>query len=684
MYVNKMIRKVGKSGNKQNQRSPQVTQRAVDSRGRLTEAGMLGLQRTAGNQAVLQALKAGNSIQRLEIPEEEENMQMKADAPVQRQEDPDEEELQMKADAPVQRQEDPDEEELQMKADTGNRTGMPDKVKTKMERAFNADFSDVRIYEGDQATSVGALAYTQGTDIHFAPGKYRPETEEGQKLLGHELTHVIQQKEGRVKPTTKVNGVSVNDDPGLEQEADRMGEMAAKFSLPASNHGTMQQKKDASPTVSSSAQPIQGLFGLFKDKKPKKPEYEQIYEYLQQKALEQDKVNLFEFFDELPERKKRRVIHRILEGAPVTLENFKDKIKSIFHRIKNLKWKESVNWEKFSNVVRVVKEEKDEEGMGVQEALNYAGMGVSAGLTGVGKSFKMFGKNSMSEETTKRMESLFAGGMATQVGVMTGLVDASVKGYELAKDWGSLNKAEAGQHLAEFATSLGETAKTTSESVKGFAEGLGKEALKQSAETVAGGLAIGIGAVDVLRGGIGTVVHHKRAKELENIAKDETKPEELRQVAFAAQKAQEMQRDMSAFRAARGAALVAGGALVVASLGAAPVVLMLAAVLGGIAAIYKYFQNKSKKKEIVDKMLGIDYIQDEALREKSRNQRIQRLGFYSIDQYYDDLMDKYAQYLYEEGVEKDNEDVKKVLKKMGFSMKRNKPTKEKIKKKLAT
>ena len=71
------------------------------------------------------------------------------------------------------------------------------------------------------------LAYTQGTDIHFAPGQFKPDTSAGQQLLGHELTHVIQQAEGRVQPTTEVGGMAVNDDLSLEHEADVMGAKAA-------------------------------------------------------------------------------------------------------------------------------------------------------------------------------------------------------------------------------------------------------------------------------------------------------------------------------------------------------------------------------------------------------------------------------------------------------------------------
>lgn len=110
-----------------------------------------------------------------------------------------------------------------------NHTGMPDDVKTQMEDSFSTDFSSVRIHaDSARAPEVGALAYTQGTDIHFAPGQFKPETSVGQQLLGHELTHVIQQAEGRVSPTTEVGGMPVNDDVSLETEADMMGMKAAR------------------------------------------------------------------------------------------------------------------------------------------------------------------------------------------------------------------------------------------------------------------------------------------------------------------------------------------------------------------------------------------------------------------------------------------------------------------------
>jgi hypothetical protein len=110
---------------------------------------------------------------------------------------------------------------------------MPEDLQAKMEQSFGADFSNVRIHVGSQASQVGALAYTQGSDIHFAPGQYKPDSRDGQQLLGHELSHVIQQREGRVAPTAQLStGHALNDSPALEQEADRMGAKAANAPEP--------------------------------------------------------------------------------------------------------------------------------------------------------------------------------------------------------------------------------------------------------------------------------------------------------------------------------------------------------------------------------------------------------------------------------------------------------------------
>lgn len=123
--------------------------------------------------------------------------------------------------------------ELQMKIDNGarqqaqaeivqkaaNHTGMPDGLKSGIESLSGVDVSDVRVhYNSSKPASVGAHAYAQGSSIHLAPGQ--------EKHLAHEAWHTVQQKQGRVQPTTSVNGVAVNDSPSLEKEADVMGAKA--------------------------------------------------------------------------------------------------------------------------------------------------------------------------------------------------------------------------------------------------------------------------------------------------------------------------------------------------------------------------------------------------------------------------------------------------------------------------
>lgn len=110
---------------------------------------------------------------------------------------------------------------------------MPTDVRAKMERALGADFAGVRIHEGGEAQAAGALAYTQGEQIHFAPGQYDPRSSRGQELLGHELTHVVQQAQGRVAATAQAKGVALNDDASLEREADEIGARAARGEAPA-------------------------------------------------------------------------------------------------------------------------------------------------------------------------------------------------------------------------------------------------------------------------------------------------------------------------------------------------------------------------------------------------------------------------------------------------------------------
>ena len=112
--------------------------------------------------------------------------------------------------APVQRQEAPQK----------NTTGLPDELKAGVENLSGHSLDDVRVhYNSAQPAQLQAHAYAQGSDIHVAPGQ--------EQHLPHEAWHVVQQKQGRVKPTMQLKSrVNVNDDDGLEKEADVMGATA--------------------------------------------------------------------------------------------------------------------------------------------------------------------------------------------------------------------------------------------------------------------------------------------------------------------------------------------------------------------------------------------------------------------------------------------------------------------------
>ncbi len=228
-----------------------IIQRARLNPKSLTPADVLQLQRTVGNRAVGRLLSGiGNTstaqqatVQRQEIPEEEKPLQGKMKQTIQRQEIPDEEEpLQGKMVGTFQRQEIPEKEELlqgkmaetiqwqeipeeeePLQTKRENNTGMPDNLKAGVESLSGIDMNDVGVhYNSDKPAEVGALAYTKGTDIHVAPGQERH--------LSHEAWHVVQQMKERVKPTMQMkDGIMVNNDEGLEHEADVMGAKAMKM-----------------------------------------------------------------------------------------------------------------------------------------------------------------------------------------------------------------------------------------------------------------------------------------------------------------------------------------------------------------------------------------------------------------------------------------------------------------------
>ena len=93
-------------------------------------------------------------------------------------------------------------------------------VKARMEHAFG-DLSAVKFYKSRAVGDAGAEAMAQGDEIAFAPGMADFSTKTGQERLGHELSHVMSQRAGRVR------GQGFLASSALEAQADREGAMAA-------------------------------------------------------------------------------------------------------------------------------------------------------------------------------------------------------------------------------------------------------------------------------------------------------------------------------------------------------------------------------------------------------------------------------------------------------------------------
>lgn len=187
------------------------------------------LQRSYGNAYVQRLLKSRAVQAKLTVNPPGDKYEQEADrvaeavtsastAEVQRQAEEEEEEMQMKragdqTGLEVQRQEEEEEMiqskavsrapevsedlEARIKGEEGKGEPIPDTLRASLEPHFGRDFSEARVHTDAEADSMsqqlGARAFTHGNDIFFREGDYRPESDEGKRLLSHEMTHVVQQ-----------------------------------------------------------------------------------------------------------------------------------------------------------------------------------------------------------------------------------------------------------------------------------------------------------------------------------------------------------------------------------------------------------------------------------------------------------------------------------------------------------
>ena len=123
-------------------------------------------------------------------------------------------------------------------------------TRNEMETRFGQDFDDVRVHAdsgaAEAARAVRARAFTMGRDIYFGDGKLDPASEEGRRLIAHELTHVVQQSSGVVDP----GAAEIVSDAGFEREADRAADAVVagdSFRVAGSSPAGVQKAKPKPP-----------------------------------------------------------------------------------------------------------------------------------------------------------------------------------------------------------------------------------------------------------------------------------------------------------------------------------------------------------------------------------------------------------------------------------------------------
>lgn len=189
-----------------------------------------------------------------------------------------------------------------------NNTGLPDQLKTGIESLSGMNMDGVKVhYNSSRPAELNALAYAQGRDIHLASGQ--------EQHLPHEAWHVVQQAQGRVRPTMQMKaGMPVNNDRGLENEADRMGTRAMQsghVQLSDDSEGASLNFREQNSLLMPSTQnqfPMQRKID-FSGEAPLRADFYQVHEQAGalhakvKQAIEENAIELKELFPDYVEVK---------------------------------------------------------------------------------------------------------------------------------------------------------------------------------------------------------------------------------------------------------------------------------------------------------------------------------------------------------------------------------------------
>ncbi|NMF59687.1 eCIS core domain-containing protein [Pseudanabaena yagii] len=203
------------------------------------------------------------------IEGEDKEIQMKPISQIQRQEGIEEEDEEIQMKPLLQRRENlgggeaSSDLESSIQSVRGSGKSLDPSLQAKMGQAMGADFSSVKVHidsQSDQLNkSIQAKAFTTGQDIFFRQGEYNPNSKDGQELLAHELTHVVQQNNGDVNRKLKQNYiVSQNPNDSLQRQVNThdagcscssCGFKLQKKSITSNSNNLNVLQKNPKPTI---------------------------------------------------------------------------------------------------------------------------------------------------------------------------------------------------------------------------------------------------------------------------------------------------------------------------------------------------------------------------------------------------------------------------------------------------
>lgn len=607
---------------------------------------------------------------------------------IQRQQMPEQDE----EEKPVQRRSaggltsvDPNIERAVEQARTGGHR-LPDKLRVRMERAFGADFSSVRVHTNAESDRLnGALqarAFTTGRDLFFGRGQYNPNSRRGQKLIAHELTHVVQQSGG----ATGRRGLTIRRAPSQviqrsvadSLRADRYlwkalptnlklaavaaapilvpfgqawesgGEAAAEVYSTLAGDNPSLIRAVLSGLVATGGAALGGIYGLAKG-------------FLEGLS--------FGIGNPLYSMGKR-----VVSGVRAIPQAISE-ARGIYEADPTGRYGNLASGARRENYNATTKAD-----MANYLLLTTSGVSsLTAALTKRGVLISQEGIRGLVSDTSVPMLSETGqalskmGAVGGAIGAVTSLVDAR-KGYG---EWRDTARTQSQQRLG-LGMGLSSTASATQQSAAAayHIANLTQSSVAATAQVVSGGAALATGAVDIVRGFYGRSTATENIARLERLQQTPALRRDTRRAATQAVSTQEMRRSTATATIAKGALTAAGGILLAASV-ATPIgwtLLGIGSLVGLASAIKRWWNKRQRKEEIAMRELRVTKTDRENWEkevEKIKKQtwwgsnerktqlknlgadplqkKLDEFGFTSVGHFYANYINYMANYLYHEG-----------------------------------